>query len=322
MSDFALEEWEVPVGLDVPLVAPADAVAESPTGILLLRVVRVASRRFVIFAQQGKNNFLLVQFERWKSLKPAIWNTRPTPQKLKRIAARIGGRSCRLFELASFLVVRDGATGVLTNALVRVLGWNNSRAIGAWVSNDLSLPIYFSFPPGGDLRQSLQQSLDGSLTTVRAAWEWKNLEENERLARIELAQSRLDEVQQVGSWALQSAPLKWENLDHVLFFSQKGKIALIPIGNFFPAKPIENFFPTIAQGKFFEMWWSNLLAKIFAPQHSLVLRFNRNGDLGDSNDFSLKINSSTPTHHERIEARLRLREWLEHNAPDRMDLLP
>ncbi len=71
--------------------------------------------------------------------------------------------------------------------------------------------------------------------------------------------------------------------------------------------------------------WSRFFAFDFLPTCTQTVRQQRrclDEFYNQQRNFIEVGFNGSPTYHERIEAHFRLREWLEHNAPKRMDLLP
>ena len=306
MSEFRLEPWEVPVGSGAALVAPADAVIELRTGRLLFRAVRAAPGRFVLFVQRGLINFIVVN---QGAFKPAVWKRRPTNQKLKRIAPMVGDGFGRMFGLATFLVMKDEATNIETNAYVRAFGFN-AEATGIWVSPDFSAPVEFQILPQDDLKKSLQSALNTSSSPARVAWEWKHGSEEERAARVAHAERQWAEVEKLAEWLIHSVVPDPENCREIAFDSINSTGEL----RFSSRKAFSELGLTRPQTKLLEKW-ALYLGTIFTVRDDCVVNLHRN-NRAYRTDFMLT--PSIPTQHERIEARLRLREWLQHNAPDKI----
>ena len=295
MSEFALEPWEVPPHVDAskkPVRADFAPVEWSGEKTFVSALgMRLQSREVVAFFHpiNVEANFAVLKGQALCPFSPQL-----DSGKLERIVRKaIKGDEFsfgRLFHI-------EGQT-----CLLRA---NET----AWVApRKQQFDSVFSFPfdvltePSSRVFDWLQTQWKTSDSEVRFSWEWNRKTSTERHTFLEEHVPRWRELFDVMRAAAIVAGLPesatWI-LDHVDTHNHSLELLArlkpwreLLITHFLPCAPFPDSAPECLRDYF---------------------RFISN---------HVSVQGEESTQHERIEGHLRLREWLQHNAPDRMDLLP
>lgn len=296
MSDFELQPWEVPKGAEV-----GDAETFVTFGPLLfqclptmfrLRLVAFGERFNVVFVrpQECQTNYVLLR--EGKAI-PLSLRAKVSQTKAARLVTEESGWTFgQLFRVEGQFCVLRGQQGFWLPPDLQGGDVTEFRAKSAPHATDKSPSVVWDW---------LEKQWSKPTSEVRFSWDWHrwNKEDKHHFYCKHVPNWR--ELHDLMRWVAQVEGLPegatwWE-----------GHIYLIE------HPEIETRLSL----------WSEVLFQQFQgfksfPQNSPLC-------LAQHSEAMLEhphVEGQETSSHERIEARLRLREWLQQNAPDRMDLLP
>lgn len=314
MQTLELEPWEMPPGSLAARCARADLEIELWGALCPLRLVRLSPARWVMFVRYDGRNFLVLNPQ---TRAPQIWRVKPTDWKLRRVVARLHFSSW--FGMASLLVWSELEGGPLV-AITEHHRWHqdqeHARWQATWLDLDLTQALRFRLKHEGDVREQLKREWNTPNSYARFAWEWKQVSSEQKAAMWQQQQRRLEEMQGLMRWVLWCLPEVWEEADELNLFYTAHEVT----SSWFSNWKDRVRHPILTEGhSILVANWGAELQRRFVPLHHIAL-LELNPDIGFSAE-KYPPAVVAPTMHEKLEARLKLREWLEENAPDKIEAL-
>ena len=315
--NLELKPSELPPGCTAPLRAPADARLVFNGKVILLRLVRLRAGEFVLYARWNDKNYLALHAQM-----PQIWRGKPTLTKLQRIAENLQQFA---WSFAAVCVVPHLKSGRAVLALRRGIHLSlDSAQSYAWVTNNLRALIGFDIDknPNTTEAANLQTALNSDGTLANFAYLWLRASPDERVEiwnREAAKRAQLEELMKYVLWCL---PEVWAQTDKIRLCSTR---AYRPeewsfIVSTYPFR-CPQLSPHAAE---FALKWGKFWQNHFLPIHALALQENNPQfyKLGFVTPTQGRL-VRTPTAHEQLEASLKLRAWLQDNAPEMLnELLP
>ncbi len=313
METLELESWEMLPGCTEPRRAFVHGRSERSGVTALLRIVRFAPGRFGMFVRLHERNYLLL-----REGAPQIWKRKPIGIKLGRIADSIWPRGS--LSLASVYVVRDLQNGRDVVALegANVENWSQTRRGFSWVDDRFENPLRFHDENVPDAASFLAAQLNTPNSFARWLWNWLQASTEQRQWLWQEQQTKREKMEQLMTQVLWCLPELWQQAEEVqLAYNHSGA------GNNWVYKrqpsPREYIRLNLPESFDFIARWGAELNQRFVPFHHLhLLELNRKFSTETARFGSVVV---APTMHEQIEARLKLREWLEQNAPEKIGAL-
>ena len=314
-ESLTLQPSELPLGCTAPLSAPADGRISGQGRIVLLRLVRLKAERFVLYARwNGRNTIALHQG------KPQVWQGKPTPLKLQRVAARFGEEEFA-WSFASICVISHRQSGRKITALGFDPDVSSPNKFYLWANADLSDTVGFQLY--GDVRTTEEINLTTALNTPGSCGNFAHLWLQATPAeRAEIWRAQVEkraELEQLMKWVSWCVPEIWAQTGRIQLCSTRAYRA---DEWFFASDNRPYHSPQLSiRAENLILQWGQFWQARFLPIYALWLQEN-NHDL----EFSMPTLGATiqaPTAHEQLEAHLHLRDWLQRNAPEQLDeLLP
>lgn len=210
----------------------------------------------------------------------------------------------------------------------RLLLWHSDSA---WWCRDWDLweVTRFGWSPSPlhlsprQMQDSVSAKWNEADSDMRFAWQWANWDEAERLRQSTGYQGDFGELEQVMKWVLTCLPTTgdkalewtWNLLGHRLGIETEIVYFLHAYSDQWEDTQDTD------EDRFIKVW-SDLLSAHFLPhwrrdwtKHHVCVR-----EFWASRSLCEVERDEPPTMHERLEARLELRDWLQQNAPDQADL--
>ncbi len=295
MSDFLLESWEVPRNADTSkklLWADFGPVEWNSEKTLVAALgVRLQSGAVVAFfyPEGVEANFAVLISQ---SLCP--FNARLDGGKLERVVRKaIRGEE---FSFGRFFHL-EGQTCLMRASETSWVAPRKQQSDSVF-----SLPFDVLADPSARVFDWLQTQWNISNSEVRFSWEWNRKSPSQRQTFLEEHVPRWRELSEMMRFAAIVEELPSEALwilDHVDTYNHSPDLLArlkpwreLLCAHFLPFEPFPVSAPECLRDYF-----------AFISNHVSVV-------------------GQPLTRHERLEARLHLREWLERNAPERMELLP
>ncbi len=299
MSDFALEPWEVPPGEEVKFASAPFSLGPIPWPEkeieVVARAVFHAPFSFVVFLKpqnQCKINFVFVNQFGWRDFNIPV-NIQELTSSLRAALLR-DPFSCG----RSFFV--EG-----THCFYNNKAWS-------WSKPNTSNIARFRVPPSLENKSSrkvfdwlCQQRADAE-SEASFAWRWSEKDYEDRFFSF---------CSYTPRWKLLIGMMNCIACSEGLY----GRVI------WYLGEEDSLFKFLFLRAELVERLkaWGTFLTEFFLPLPALpddsplcLLEHSK------SAEARVRVVGIEPTQHERIEARLRLREWLQQNAPERMDLLP
>ena len=154
---------------------------------------------------------------------------------------------------------------------------------------------------------------------ARFALDWKFKSHYERLQSVFGAQS-LEELKDLMRDALRMEPRLWEIAQRLMWtlVDAHGYSRFSTAGDEFMQKLNKSAPHLEPLARFLVEFWPLAVTKEELASHRCLRQFIEENEFWPAVDVAVY---SPMTFHEHLEARLRLRDWFEQNAPDRMDVL-
>ena len=311
---LTLAPSELPPGCTAPLSAPADGRLVANGKIVTLRLVRLQAGKFVLYARWNERNALVL-----RDGAPQIWQTKPTPQKLRAIAARFARDSS--WKFASVHLISRPQQGNPVVALNRNLHPFTSYPTDfALTDGTLGKPI--AFEAEFDRNQSefniITRALETPGSFARFAWLWLRSNPAQRDALWNAQLAKRAELKQLMTWILWCCAELWQMAEAL---GIKYDYHDWQHNWYYNADSQGNWMLTLSAAA--EKWieaWSAFLSSRFQPTHIVQIQ-SYIGSQSDDRELGQSPFISQPSAHEQLEARLHLRDWLQRNAPEKLDEL-
>ena len=302
MSDFELEAWEVGPRCKEKTAGRSQREYLGKKW----RAVEMRHKKFVVFVRdvraEHQGNWMIAAME---GNQPRVWSPRPDiATSPPNINVDHG--------MGRFFVWGDEMMFLLSNG------------DGVWLDAQLRAEVPFrSSVPQGIVENSSRETFEwltrelGEDSDVALARRWRTFDDEEKMAVLFGGQNHLDATRELMSAVLVSD----ENLWHTDRIS-RWRISQNDLwGKLFLSEERQHR----GWSTFMVDWAETIVSLCITPRiavpiqsHPCVFQFSQTND----NYVEVEV-SGPPTQHERLEARLRLREWLEQNAPDKLEeLLP
>jgi len=171
------------------------------------------------------------------------------------------------------------------------------------------------FRSSRDTREVIQQQWQGD-TDVRFAYEWSRLGYQEKRSLWFGQPHRVEEVT-----SLMRLVLKVASIDHPDCRSLSWSIEERSQERCTASVHNRSDESSLMEEEYLQRWHTLFCQWLKNPNREELMSHScMNKFLGD-NWSLVSVVEDAPTQHERLEAHLRLREWLEHNAPDQIEAL-
>lgn len=300
MSDLELEPWEIgPLCKEHP-----EGSSQREHWGKKWRAVEMRRKKFVVFVRdvraENRGNWIVTAME---GNQPRLWSPRPD------IATSPPNVNWD-YGVGRFFVWDDEMVFL------------NSNGDGAWLDAQLRAETSVrSTVPSITIEESSRKTFYwltrelGDDSDFSFARRWRMFNSEEKLAALYGGQDCLYELRGIMrsvivlddySW-VRRTERRWEIAQNLIF------------GDLFSNKRAHYAWSAfIADWAQIILQW--MISQMTVPigNHPCIGQFSQT----DGNCIAVEV-SSPPTQHERLEARLRLREWLERNAPDEIErLLP
>jgi hypothetical protein len=305
MSDFELEEWE-----EAAFVSSDAALPLEETDVFVLACVPIRRKSWVVLGREKKNtrsgNWILLIPD---SDEPRLWSPRPPTFQLKKL-------------LEQWPHSEKG----------RLFAWPQERCVlrsngeGAWLDAHGRVDVQFdvSFEPEvwNDallLWDKVQQERAAPDSDMNFAAYWRK-SGGQKWSLFFEEEEHYTTLLQVAETVL------WEFGDQMNWIESNWRVSHAAPGGAYVNSLIGGTMKHSERLERLLSSWSHFFAFEFLPaatqkarqRHRCLELFFHKGTSFIEVDLSRQ-----PTQHERIEARLRLREWLERNAPNEVErLLP
>ena len=300
MSDFALESWEVPPGVDV-----GKAKTFGPVGpfawkgarmMFLLKLVPVDSTRSMVFfrANNQSKNYAVVSGG--DTCQPTLLASQSPPEKAVRVLKHVIGSGEGCFGRVFYL------EGELCVARKKSMGW--LKPVGYLAE----FRVPFNPMAGQSVRvfEWLRKEWSKPKSEARFAYEW----------------SRLD-AEQTHEYYCQHVPHWREVHDLMRLVAQ---MEGLPEGQRWWHDHIELPDDPEREARFLSWgarFWEHYIGQYWSSKPFPSKSAKCLLESFETACYTANVKGTVTTAHERLEARLQLRDWLERNAPERMEeLLP
>ncbi len=274
---------------------------------------------WVYFTPENDDTFWVLERAQFE-IRPYLWSPKKPISKLEKgvkMAVEQNQFSyARRFYVPSFEKVKNGAGVCLLvksdgQALV-VSDWDNSSEIRLPVPRD-----EFRDWRSKRITQWLLKQWQDKESELSFVAQWEKWGQEEKINFVQEHIPGLKELLQLMTWVLQSETLLQTGYWSWYLDENNSGFHLRSNGGALDDDEVPTPFKK----------WREFLISRFTPlppmnRNNLPLCIEEFEQMQRSHIVAYVDDAESLMQHERIEARLRLREWLEQNAPDRMDLLP
>lgn len=320
MNELVLRSWELPVGCTAPLSAPVDALAtiewRGQNVTAKIRAVKIEKGVWWLFFQpenEWGHNYL-VRHDTSSPLEPASWKAPEPAEKWARLV-KMAVREDQ-FSFARFFYF-----GAPQNA---VYVWNELRHLKnswecGWIGEFYPIAEFDVWPNvqnrnSYEVHQWILKQWQKPTSQVRFAWQWAQWREETRHKFLYPHPDGINELIKVMEWVLKSDlnldnDKSWEwffddylrTSDHSVDTYHSSEVSpRLGLWNDF----LFNFFDPLPESRIFR-------PPLCVREWDMIMRVH------------ILARREPLSHHEQLEARHKLREWLESNAPDQIArLLP
>lgn len=307
---FRLEPHHLPPGSDAVLEAPAEAVLElewkGKKREVAFRWMRFGRFAHLLWVRVDGELWLATQHPRTSFEAPMKWRLpQRSPRKLLSIARTIEGGHALGLARAFFQAAPIEPQFVM------------SRADGRGVWLDSNLEIVGEFAPESEAnadstawKKAFEAAYNDEASDARVAWNWAAMSDDERRAWLYEGSHGLNAIEKIVRLVLQSADELWEHHEGLCWahdFSWVEGALSNEQGWFIDARK---------EAPRLERWRRFVDKRLWKPRFWMVARHRlvRQWIQSEHPSWDVRVEVSKPSFHERLEARLELRAWLDQNT--------